>query len=188
MLAKNLKASRSSNAGCDLQQAGAICYRRNGSGRLRVLLVGSLRNGRWGIPKGHLDPGETSSVAALREAFEEAGVAGEVDPEVFGSFSYQKDSTLHRYHVAVHLLEVSGIATDFPKGSFADAVFPRPPLSFPVQTKNLPCAASTREGLLQCLRQTVSPLGDQVEAVSVHHLRPGGYEVLTNFPLLSSWA
>jgi 8-oxo-dGTP pyrophosphatase MutT (NUDIX family) len=115
MLAKDLKSSRSGNAGHDLQQAGAICYRRNESGRLRVLLVGSLRNGRWGVPKGHLDPGETSSVAALREAFEEAGVVGEIDPEVFGSFSYQKDSTPHRYHVAVHLLEVSGIATDFPE-------------------------------------------------------------------------
>lgn len=34
MLAKDLKSSRSGNAGCDLQQAGAICYRRNGSGRL----------------------------------------------------------------------------------------------------------------------------------------------------------
>jgi len=146
MLAKDLKASRSGNAGCDLQQAGAICYRRNGSGRLRVLLVGSLRNGRRGIPKGHLDPGETSSVAALREAFEEAGVAGEVDPEVFGSFSYQKDSTPHRYHVAVHLLEVSGIATDFPEKTIRKQKW------FPIEVAIRDVSQSGLRALLKRLR------------------------------------
>ncbi|WP_306372253.1 NUDIX hydrolase [Rhizobium tibeticum] len=70
-------------------------------------LVGSRRNGRWGVPKGHLDPGETTAAAALREAFEEAGVEGLVTPDVFGSFSYRKDSTPHQYQVSVHLLEVS---------------------------------------------------------------------------------
>ncbi|WP_307146621.1 NUDIX hydrolase [Rhizobium tibeticum] len=75
----------------DVRQAGAICYRRNKNGDLRILLVGSRRNGRWGVPKGHLDPGETTAAAALREAFEEAGVEGSVDPDVFGSFSYRKE-------------------------------------------------------------------------------------------------
>ncbi len=146
MLAKDLKSSRSGNTGCDVQQAGAICYRRNESGRLRVLLVGSLRNGRWGIPKGHLDPGETSSVAALREAFEEAGVAGEVDPEVFGSFSYQKESTPHRYHVAVHLVEVSGIATDFPEKTIRKQKW------FPIEVAIRDVAQSGLRALLKRLR------------------------------------
>ena len=57
----------------DIRQAGAICYRRNENGDLRILLVGSRRNGRWGVPKGHLDPEETTGAAALREAFEETG-------------------------------------------------------------------------------------------------------------------
>ncbi|TCU15386.1 NUDIX hydrolase [Rhizobium sullae] len=99
----------------DVRQAGAICYRRNKNGDLRILLVGSRRNGRWGVPKGHLDPGETTAAAALREAFEEAGVEGSVDPDVFGSFSYRKDSTPHRYSVSVHLLEVSRMTTEFPE-------------------------------------------------------------------------
>jgi hypothetical protein len=34
---------------------------------------------------------------------------------VFGSFSYQKVSLPHRYHVAVHLIQVSGLANEFPE-------------------------------------------------------------------------
>ncbi|MBY5456896.1 NUDIX hydrolase (plasmid) [Rhizobium beringeri] len=104
-------------SGRDIAQAGALCYRRSENGGLEILFVGSRRNGRWGIPKGHLEDGEASSAAALREAFEEAGVAGIVDKTVFGSFSYRKDTSLNRYHVAVHLLQVSRIADKFPEKS-----------------------------------------------------------------------
>ncbi|RWX26773.1 NUDIX hydrolase [Rhizobium leguminosarum] len=102
-------------SGRDVAQAGALCYRRNENGRVEILFVGSRRNGRWGIPKGHLDEGETSSAAALREAFEEAGVEGVVDKTVFGTFSYRKDTSPNQYHVAVHLLQVSRIADKFPE-------------------------------------------------------------------------
>ncbi|MFW8588214.1 NUDIX hydrolase [Rhizobium beringeri] len=69
------------------------------------------------MPKGHVDDGEASSAAALREAFEEAGVVGIVDKTVFGTFSYRKDTGPNRYHVAVHLLQVSRIADKFPEKS-----------------------------------------------------------------------
>jgi 8-oxo-dGTP pyrophosphatase MutT (NUDIX family) len=115
MLVSNLQSSPAGAVGRDVQQAGAICYRRSGNGELSVLLVGSRRNGRWGVPKGHFDPGESSSAAARREAFEEAGVIGTVDTDVLRSFSYRKDSSTHRYHVAVHLLRVYEIAAEFPE-------------------------------------------------------------------------
>jgi 8-oxo-dGTP pyrophosphatase MutT (NUDIX family) len=75
-----------------IEQAGAICLRKAG-GRVKVevLLIGSLRNGRWGIPKGHVEPGETSWEAAEREAFEEAGIKGTAIERVVGSFVYTKD-------------------------------------------------------------------------------------------------
>ncbi|MBY5884428.1 NUDIX domain-containing protein [Rhizobium leguminosarum] len=98
-------------SGRDVAQAGALCYRRNEDGGLEILFVGS----RWGIPKGHVEGGEASSAAALREAFEEAGVAGVVDKTVFGTFSYRKDTSHNQYHVAVHLLKVSRIADKFPE-------------------------------------------------------------------------
>ena len=35
-----------------------------------------LRNGRWDLPKGHLEPGESIEACALREVEEECGVGG----------------------------------------------------------------------------------------------------------------
>ena len=57
-------------------QAGAIVVREEGGIR-RILLVRSKKDPRvWVFPKGHIEAGEQPRIAALREAFEEAGVAG----------------------------------------------------------------------------------------------------------------
>jgi len=60
-----------------LTQAGAIPYRM-ADGKLEVLLVTSRETGRWVIPKGHIDDGMTPQTAASQEAWEEAGVTGEI--------------------------------------------------------------------------------------------------------------
>ncbi|MGO4485990.1 NUDIX hydrolase [Rhizobium pisi] len=99
----------------DVAQSGAICYRRDRKGRLEVLLVSSRRNGRWGIPKGHIEGSEPSSAAALREAFEEAGILGVVGSTPFGNFTYRKDTSTNQYNVTVHLLKVSKVARRFPE-------------------------------------------------------------------------
>ncbi|MHC2296290.1 NUDIX hydrolase [Rhizobium mongolense] len=101
----------------DVHQAGAVCLRRDRKGQIRVLLVGSRRSGRWGLPKGHIEPGENSRSAAQREAFEEAGVTGVVSDEVFGTFTYFKDGSRNRYRVKVHLLEALSVAESFPEKS-----------------------------------------------------------------------
>ncbi|QND44527.1 NUDIX hydrolase (plasmid) [Rhizobium lusitanum] len=99
-----------------IEQAGAICLRkRKGQDMAEVLLVGSNRNGRWGIPKGHVEPGETSRDTAEREAFEEAGVKGKALRKVVGSFTYRKDGTPFQYRVAVHILHVKELAESFPE-------------------------------------------------------------------------
>ncbi|WFU86377.1 NUDIX hydrolase [Rhizobium sp. CC1099] len=77
--------------------------------------MGSRRSGRWGLPKGHIEPGENSRAAAQREAFEEAGVTGVVSDEVFGTFTYFKDGSRNRYRVKVHLLEALSVAKSFPE-------------------------------------------------------------------------
>lgn len=100
----------------DTQQAGAICYRYSDMDRsIEILLVGSLRNGRWGLPKGHIDPHESSSAAALREAFEEAGIRGTAETDAFGQFAYYKQGNPKRFRVSVHLIAVSDLAEDYPE-------------------------------------------------------------------------
>ena len=62
----------------DYKQAGAIVVRTGKNGP-RILLVTARRNpDNWIFPKGHVETGETLRVAAVREAREEAGVAGKV--------------------------------------------------------------------------------------------------------------
>lgn len=47
-------------------------------GDLSVLLVTSMRTGRWILPKGNLKAKESHKKGCLREAFEEAGVEGKI--------------------------------------------------------------------------------------------------------------
>jgi len=73
-----------------LQQAGVIPYSLV-NGTIRVLLVTSRDTGRWLIPKGFVDDGHTPLAAAVKEAFEEAGVEGVTETETpLGFFTYFK--------------------------------------------------------------------------------------------------
>ncbi|WP_110731124.1 MULTISPECIES: NUDIX hydrolase [unclassified Rhizobium] len=89
--------------------------RRTKLGTLQVLLVSSRRSGRWGLPKGHIEAGETSNAAAQREAFEEAGVRGSASEMSFGSFTYTKDSVDKLFHVTVHLIDTHSVARCYPE-------------------------------------------------------------------------
>src|SRR3989442_15626015 len=53
--------------------AGGVVFRRGPDGEPRFLLIrDSYRN--WGVPKGHLEPGEPPAAAARREVAEETGL------------------------------------------------------------------------------------------------------------------
>lgn len=72
-----------------LKQIAALPFVETESGRL-VLLVTTRGRGHWSIPKGWPKQGLTDSELAAREAFEEAGVEGEIAPEPIGAFGYTK--------------------------------------------------------------------------------------------------
>ncbi|MEO8926875.1 MAG: NUDIX hydrolase [Caulobacteraceae bacterium] len=57
---------------------------------VEILLITSRETGRWVIPKGWPMKGRTPAEAAAREAFEEAGVIGEIAPAPFGAYPYVK--------------------------------------------------------------------------------------------------
>lgn len=72
------------------RQVAALCW-RPGHGGVEVLLITSLGSKRWILPKGWAENGMTLAEAAAREAYEEAGVRGEVAPQPVGRYHYLKE-------------------------------------------------------------------------------------------------
>ena len=71
-------------------QYGALPYRKSSADRAEFMLVTSRETRRWIIPKGWPQKGKSPDRCAAREAFEEAGVVGDVGRQPVGSFSYAK--------------------------------------------------------------------------------------------------
>ena len=72
-------------------QAAAIPYRMDRrTGRPEVLMIRRLDGGKWGIPKGLVDPGLSHPEAAEMEALQEAGVEGSLSERSLGNFIYDK--------------------------------------------------------------------------------------------------
>src|SRR5919108_4556701 len=84
-------------------QAGVIPFRRNRDA-IEVCLIRNNGRKKWKIPKGFIDPGETVGQAALKEAWEEAGLRGRLVGDAIGSYKYTKWN-LH-LTVFVFLMEV----------------------------------------------------------------------------------
>ena len=70
-------------------QVAAVCYRRRGE-EVDFLLVNTNGGGKWTFPKGAPIPAISHSQAAEREAWEEAGVKGQVEPRHFHLYLHSK--------------------------------------------------------------------------------------------------
>ena len=78
-------ASRLSNTAT---QVAAVCYRRK-AGEIEFLLVNTSA-GKWTFPKGGVGLGTSPRKAALQEAWEEAGVSGEIEKTSFTSYMHHR--------------------------------------------------------------------------------------------------
>ena len=81
-------------------------------GQMRAALIGRLdRRGRllWSLPKGHIEAGETTEDAAIREVEEETGIRGRVLAPL-GTVDFWFVAEDRRIHKTVHhfLLEARG--------------------------------------------------------------------------------
>ncbi|NVK20265.1 MAG: histidine phosphatase family protein [Methylocystaceae bacterium] len=90
------------------RQSCVVPYRMH-EGDLQVLIVSSSKNKHWVVPKGIHDPGLSAQDSAANEAFEEAGVEGNVLEDEMGRYSYPKwDATCE---VSVYAMEVTNELT-----------------------------------------------------------------------------
>ena len=95
-------------SGKPVDRVAAVCYRRVGES-VEFKLIRTRGGRRWTFPKGHIDEGEEPSAAAGREALEEAGIRGSIEPEPFIIFPDEKRGPHSRpveLTVAAYLLHV----------------------------------------------------------------------------------
>ncbi len=71
------------------RQCAALPMKEEGDETL-VLLVTSRETGRWVLPKGWAEKRLAGGELAAREAFEEAGIEGQVTGDPIGSYTYVK--------------------------------------------------------------------------------------------------
>ena len=87
----------------DGSPAAALIARMDRAGRLR-----------WSLPKGHVEPGETTEQTAVREVREETGITGRITAPL-GSLSYTFIAAGRRVHKRVHhylMVAVGGELSD----------------------------------------------------------------------------
>ncbi|BDI20098.1 NUDIX hydrolase [Nostoc cf. commune SO-36] len=95
-------------------QSGAIPYRVN-NGKIEILLITTRDFQHWVIPKGDIPNGMSPPDSAAKEAWEEAGVIGQVDMNKLGTYKYRKQGKT--YHVKMYLLAVDMLSEDYPEAN-----------------------------------------------------------------------
>jgi len=96
-------------------QVAAVCYRRLGPS-VEFLLVNTNGGGKWTFPKGDPNSSLSHSRSAEREAWEEAGVRGIIEPRHFHLYIHSKGvfwkpPGVREFVVKAFLLEVEQAET-----------------------------------------------------------------------------
>ncbi len=91
-------------------QVAAVCYRRRGPS-VEFLLVHTNGGNKWTFPKGDPELSLSHGKAAEREAWEEAGVSGSIEPRHFCLYIHSKgvfwkSPGVREYVIKAFLLQV----------------------------------------------------------------------------------
>jgi 8-oxo-dGTP pyrophosphatase MutT (NUDIX family) len=103
------------NAG-DSQQYAALPWRQAAS--LEILLITSRETRRWVIPKGWPIPAHSAAESAAQEAYEEAGIRGQMAAQAIGHYGYrkrQRGGAKKRFRVEVFAMEVTEVLDLWPE-------------------------------------------------------------------------
>ena len=100
-----------------LLESGALAYRLDRKGEPRVLVLTTSKGKHWGIPKGRVEPQLSFGDNAAKEAFEEAGILGEIAANSAGMYRTTKrlPGTETVIEVWVYLMKVTRTLDDFPE-------------------------------------------------------------------------
>ncbi len=99
--------------------AGGIVFRRNKKNELEFLMIQDPK-GRWSIPKGHIEEGETAQETAIREIGEEAGLF-DVEPICWlgkTHFRYRRLDRLVLMTTQIYLMKVKTTGNEIKKEDF----------------------------------------------------------------------
>lgn len=132
-----------------IPQGGVVPYLLQ-DGKVQVCLISLNSQIGWGFPKGTVDPPETVAAAALREAFEEAGIRGRVVGDALGGYSYVKRGI--RLDVTVFLMAVTAVDPYWPERRQRQRRF------CTVEQANLLLAVPGQRLLLDLAMQRIKPL------------------------------
>jgi 8-oxo-dGTP pyrophosphatase MutT (NUDIX family) len=100
----------------DSQQYAALPWRQ--AQGLEILLITSRETRRWVIPKGWPIPAHSAAESAAQEAYEEAGIRGQMAVHSMGHYTYskrQRGGARKRFRVDVFAMEVSEVLDLWPE-------------------------------------------------------------------------
>ncbi len=105
------------------RSAGGVVYKKEG-GTLKACLIAKRGGLIWALPKGRVNPGETSEEAAVREVLEETGhlaAIGQRIDQIDYDFYWKENRTLYHKVVLFYLMPLVQEAAG-PRDDEADAV------------------------------------------------------------------
>jgi 8-oxo-dGTP pyrophosphatase MutT (NUDIX family) len=98
------------------QQYAALPWRQ--APGFEILLITSRQTRRWVIPKGWPIPAHSAAGTAAQEAYEEAGIRGEMTAQAIGYYGYSKrlrGGAKKRFRVDVFGMEVTEVLDQWPE-------------------------------------------------------------------------
>ena len=98
------------------QQYAALPWRQ--APGFEILLITSRETRRWVIPKGWPMPAHSAAESAAQEAYEEAGIRGEMTAQAIGHYGYRKrlrGGAKKRFRVDVFAMEVTEVLDLWPE-------------------------------------------------------------------------
>jgi 8-oxo-dGTP pyrophosphatase MutT (NUDIX family) len=101
-----------------IRQYGVIPLRQGSEGRVEILLITSRETRRWVVPRGNPIAGLSPHEAAAQEAFEEAGIRGDVGQSAIGTYRYDKrraSGAVDEAEVEIFALEVREELDEWPE-------------------------------------------------------------------------